>query len=216
MLLPTLIVAAALAAEGEVVAQEGPPSEVGAVYAPAILPRGAMSVYALLGAPDVGGGYRQGFDRFELEVRAWFNYLAVSGLLEVGGKLAVFKQGLIEMVPNLGLGFEADSGARYFDKANFGYLALRPRAGLITGIRFSDTATGLFLVDLPWSIALTNGGAGGHFSPTVGFGGELHLGGTISGLLLGQVGVDVIKEPLGVTQLRVAWAIRLGLGFRLF
>src|SRR5687768_1006515 len=112
MILPTLMLAAALGAEGEVVQEEGPTAEVGAVYAPALLPRGAMSVYALLGAPDVGGGYRQGFERFELEVRLWFNYLTVSGLLEVGGKIAVLQQGLLQLVPNLGLGLEADSGAR--------------------------------------------------------------------------------------------------------
>jgi hypothetical protein len=63
---------------------------------------------------------------------------------------------------------------------------------------------------------MTNHAAGGEFTPTAGFGAEMLLGKQLSGLLLGQLGLDVIKEPLGVTQVRPAWAIRLGLGFRLF
>jgi hypothetical protein len=194
----------------------GPEQRVGAVFAPAIMPRGSMAVYGLLGAPDVGAGYRQGFSRFELEARLWLNYLEASAALEIGGKISAYRRGILEFVPNVGLGVEANSGSRYYDKANFAYVALRPRAALVTGIRFTETATGIFLVDLPWSIALTNGGAGGHFSPTMGFGAELALSSTMSGLLLGQLGIDVIKEPLGVTQIRPAWAVRLGLGFRLF
>jgi hypothetical protein len=191
-------------------------TQAGGAFAPPVLPRGSMAVYALLGAPDIGGGYRQGFSQAELEVRLWFNYLAVGGVLEVGGKRSVYHQGILELVPNLALGIEGNSGSRYYDKANFAYVALRPRAAVIGGVRFSELATGLVVVDLPWSIALTNGGAGGHFSPTLGVGAEMQLSGTLSGLLLGQIGVDVIKEPLGVTQVRPAWAVRLGLGFRLF
>ncbi len=197
-------------------APPGPEEGIGGVFAPAILPRGSMSVYALLGAPDIGGGYRQGFQMFELEARLWLNYLQASAVLEVGGKMLAYRKGILEFVPNLAVGVEANSGSRYYDRANYGYIAIRPRAALITAIRFTELATGLFVVDLPWSIALTNGGAGGHATPTVGFGAELQLGNTLSALLLGQIGLDVIKEPLGVTQLRAAWALRLGLGFRLF
>lgn len=197
-------------------AESGPEHGVGGVFAPAILPRGSMTIYAILGAPDIGGGYRQGFSMAELEVRLWFNYFAVSPVLEVGGKMSVYRRGILEFVPNLAIGLEANSGTRYIDKQNFGYVAVRPRAALITGIRFTETMTGLFTIDLPWAIPVTNGGAGGHFSPTMGFGVELQLGGKLSGLLLGALGLDVIKEPLGQTQVRPAWAIRLGLGYRLF
>jgi hypothetical protein len=232
MILTPTVVALALAAaeqplppppvvevsEPQVKSLDLPPIEasVGGALAPPILPRGSMSVYALLGAPDIGGGWRQGIDRFEVEARLLFNYLAVSALIEVGAKISLYKRGILEFVPNLAIGLEGDSGSRYYDKANFAYVALRPRAALITGIRFTDIATGLLLVDLPWAIALTNNAAGGHFTPTVGVGAELQLGGNISGLLAGQVGIDVIKEPLGATQLRLAWGVRLGLGFRLF
>ena len=194
----------------------GPEEGIGGVFAPAILPRGSMAVYALLGAPDIGGGYRQGFARAELEARVWLNYLQASALAEVGGKMSVYRKGILEFVPNLALGLEANSGSRYYDKANYGYVALRPRAAIITAIRFTELATGLFLIDLPWAIALTNGGAGGHFTPTAGFGAEIQLGTTLSGLIMAQGGIDVIKEPLGVTQIRPAWALRMGLGFRLF
>jgi hypothetical protein len=198
--------------------ETAPPIEVtvGGAIAPPILPRGAMSVYALLGAPDIGVGWRQGFDRFEVEARALLNYFTLSAVVELGGKMSVFKKGPVEFVPNVAIGIEGDSGARYFDKANFAYFALRPRAGLITGIRFTDIATGLLLIDLPWAIPLTNGAAGGHFTPTIGAGAEIQLGGNISGLVAADAGIDLIKEPLGVTQLRLAWGVRLGLGFRLF
>jgi hypothetical protein len=238
MLLPALVVAVSLLAEPEAkpdsspdISAEppkvneppmvsapgaGPETQVGGVVAPPIMPRGSTALYALLGAPDVGGGYRQGFSKAELEVRLWFNYLQAAATLEVGGKMSVYRKGMLEFVPNLAIGLEGDSGSRYYDKANFAFVALRPRAALITGIRFAESATGIFLIDLPWAIPLTNHAAGGEFTPTAGFGAELMLSKTLSGLVLGQIGLDVIKEPLGVTQLRPAWAIRLGLGFRLF
>jgi hypothetical protein len=238
MLLPAFVVAVSLLAEPEAkpagsdneISAEPPkvneppmvsapavgPETVGGVIAPPIMPRGSTALYALLGAPDVGGGYRQGFSKAELEVRLWFNYLQAAATLEVGGKMSVYRKGILEFVPNLAIGLEGDSGSRYYDKSNFAFVALRPRAALVTGIRFAEIATGIFLIDLPWAIPLTNHAAGGEFTPTAGFGAEMMLSKTLSGLVLGQIGLDIIKEPLGVTQLRPAWAIRLGLGFRLF
>jgi hypothetical protein len=233
MLLPALAVALTLAqdpATPAVTAEEpkvneppmvmappvGPETKVGGVFAPPIMPRGSTALYALLGAPDIGGGFRQGFSRAELEVRLWLNYLQGAATFEIGGKMSLYRKGVLEFVPNLALGIEGDSGTRYYDKANFAFLALRPRAAMITGIRFTESATGIFLVDLPWVIPVTNRAAGGEFTPTLGFGAELMLTKTMSGFAMGQAGLDIIKEPLGVTQLRAAWAIRLGLGFRLF
>ncbi|MBL8950998.1 MAG: hypothetical protein JNK82_09495 [Myxococcaceae bacterium] len=213
---PAAATAATAGVAATTVAEQGPEEGIGGVFAPAILPRGSMAVYAMLGAPDIGGGWRQGFQRFEVEARVWLNYLQASALGEIGGKVSLYRKGILEFVPNLAVGLEANSGSRYYDKANYFYVAVRPRASLLTAIRFSEIATGLFLVDVPWAIAVTNGGAGGHFTPTMGFGAEVQLGTTLSGLLMAQGGIDVIKEPLGVTQIRPAWAIRLGLGFRLF
>src|SRR5689334_19489007 len=55
----------------------GPEDSVGAVFAPALMPRGSMSVYGMVGAPELGAGYRQGFKWAELEVRALINYLTL-------------------------------------------------------------------------------------------------------------------------------------------
>src|SRR4051812_11166366 len=82
MILPALVVALSLAADptdsnteasapaAEVRAADPYVSSmtdrrVGGVVAPAALPAGAMSVYALLGAPELGGGFRQGFSMLE-------------------------------------------------------------------------------------------------------------------------------------------------------
>ena len=189
---------------------------IGAVIAPAVMPRGSTALYALVGAPDIGGGFRQGFSMFELEVKLNFNYLLAAGLLEGGFRFSAIKREKFEIAPTVGLGLAADSGSRYYDRANFAYVALRPRVGGVAAIFFSETVTGLVTLDVPWAIPLTNHSAGGQLTPLLGAGAEMHLGGILSGLLLGQVGVDVIKEPLGVTQVRPAWAVRLGLGFRLF
>lgn len=225
MLLPALVVAIAFGptpaseAPAEITVSEPHVSSmtdrrVGGVVAPASMPAGAMSLYAMLGAPELGGGFRQGFSMMELEVKLLFNYLLASGSLEVGLRFPVYDKGLVQMAPTVAIGLEANSGSRYYDRANFAYVAVRPRVGFITSLRFTDTVAGLVLFDLPWSISITNRGS--HVVPTVGAGAEVHLGGNMSGLVMANVGLDAIKEPLGVTQYRTGWAIRLGLGFRLF
>ena len=224
MLLPTLVIAMSF---GSTPAGEKPEirvsepyvssmsdRRVGGVVAPAALPQGAMSLYAMLGAPELGGGFRQGFSKIELEVKLMFNYLLASGSLEVGLRVPVYEKGMVQMAPTVALGLEANSGSRYYDRANFAYVAVRPRVGFITSLRFTDTVAGIALFDLPWSIAFT--AQGSHVVPTVGAGAEVHLGGNMSGFVMANVGLDAIKEPLGVTQYRTGWALRLGLGFRLF
>ncbi len=223
MILPALVVAIALGptpepsppkVEGDPYISSMTDRRVGGVVAPATLPAGAMSVYALLGAPELGAGFRQGFGIMELDARLLFNYLLASGSLEVALKFAVYEKGMIQMAPLVALGLEANSGSRYYDRANFAYVALRPRVGFITSIRFTDTVAGLVQFDLPWSVPFTSQGS--HVVPTVGAGAEAHLGGNMSGFLMANVGLDAIKEPLGVTQYRTAWGVRLGIGFRLF
>src|SRR3954447_26855765 len=101
MLLPALAVAVSLLAEPETTPEitaeppkvnepplvsapaVGPDTQVGGAFAPPVMPRGSTALYAILGAPDVGGGFRQGFSKAELEVRLWFNYLQASAVLEV-------------------------------------------------------------------------------------------------------------------------------------
>ncbi len=213
----TALLALALSAEPAVVVASpdvNPARKTGGVIAPAVMPGGSTSLYAMLGAPELIGGYRQGFQAFELEARASFNYLLASFAAEAGVRIPIFNKNDVQMAPTVGLGLEFNSGARYFDKANFGYVALRPRLGFVTSIKLTEILSALVLFDLPFSIPL--GQYGTHVVPTFGGGVELALGSNISGLVAATVGMDVIKEPLGVTQVRAGWSIKLGVGFRLF
>jgi hypothetical protein len=199
----------------EVPAEEASaPRQLGGVVAPAALPRGSLALYALVGAPDLGVGYRQGVAGIELEAKALFNVLTLSGLVEGGVKLPVFRGGRLTLAPGLAAGLEVNSGARYFDRANFSYLALRPRASLSASYTLSALVEGVAQLEVPVAIPLTTQGV--RWTPTVGAGVEVHAGDTLSILATGHVGVDVTKEPLGVTQTRAAWAFRLGVGYRVF
>lgn len=196
-------------------AVESPPARVtGGVVAPASLPAGTNALYGFVGAPEVGAGYRQGFGVVELDARASFNLFEVSAVLEAGIKLGVFQGDKLRLAPTLGLGVKFDSGARYYDRANFGFIGLRPKLGLNASYAFSDTVSGIAQLEIPWAIALTVQGF--QVTPLLGAGAEFHLGGPISLLVSAHVGFDATKEPLGVVQYRAAWAGRLGLGWRLF
>lgn len=191
-----------------------PTAPAGAVVAPAALPAGTIAMYAQVGAPDVGVGYRQGFAPLEFEARALFNVFQVSGLVDVGVRVPVLTHDRLMLSAGGSLGLLFNSGARYFDTANFPSVALRPRLLGTLGIDFSELVTGLAQLEIPLALSLTV--VGTQFSPTVGAGAEIHLGGRLSLLVMGQIGVDATKEPLGVTQVRPAWAVRLGLGYRMF
>jgi hypothetical protein len=209
-MLSALVVAMMLAAD--------PPAEperrTGAVVAPAALPPGSLALYGLVGAPDLGVGYRQGIAGIELEAKALFNIFELSGLAEFGVKLAVLRGERLALAPGVALGLKANSGSQYFDRANFGYVGLRPRVSLNATYTFSDLVEGVAQLEIPLAIPLTSQGI--QFTPMLGAGVEAHLGDKLSLLGTGHIGFDVIKEPLGVTQTRAAWAIRLGVGYRLF
>jgi hypothetical protein len=193
-------------------APELPKTGMGAI-APAAMPAGAISGYALLGAPDVKVGYRQGISLFEIEANAGFNYLSAAFTLELGARMAVYKRGMLTLAPALGVGLVLNSGARYFDARNYGYSGLRPRAGLYGSLAFSEVVSGIFLAELPWTFAFQGGYQA---TPTAGLGAEVQLTKELSGVVLGQLGVDVIKEPVGFPFARAAWAVRMGLGYRFF
>ncbi len=195
-------------------ATSAPSAQIGAVAAPAALPAGALAFYGLLGAPEVGGGFRQGFAALELEARALFNYLTVSFLLEGGAKVGLLRVGRVTVAPGLAVGFVGATGTRYYDRANFPHLGLRPRVSATASYAFSEAVVGLALLDVPWTIALNVQGF--ELTPTVGAGAEFHVGGRLSILATAHLGLDAIKEPLGVTQLRPAWGVRLGVGYRAF
>lgn len=188
--------------------------QLGAVVAPAAMPRGSLALYALLGAPDLGVGYRQGISGIELEAKALFNVLELSGLVEGGVKVPMYRGERLSVAPGVALGLKLDSGSKYFDRANFTYFGLRPRVSLNATYAFSDLVEGVAQLEVPLTIPLTARGV--QFSPTIGAGAEIHAGDKLSVLATAHIGVDVVKEPLGVPQTRAAWAIRLGVGYRLF
>lgn len=194
---------------------ENPTTRVtGGVFAPASLPAGTNALYGFVGAPELGVGYRQGFGLVEFEARGLFNLFEVSAIAEVGVKFGVHQGERLRLAPTLALGLELNSGARYFDRWNFGFLGLRPRVGFNASYAFTETVSGLAQLEIPWSIALTVQGF--QVTPLLGAGAEFHLGGSLSLLVSAHVGFDATKEPLGVTQYRAAWAGRLGIGYRLF
>ena len=207
-MLGSLVILAVLAAD--------PAAEraTGGVVAPAFLPAGSNALYAFVGAPDLGVGYRQGFGTVEFEARASFNLFEVSAIGDVGVRLGVLHRDRLKLAPTLGVGIEFDSGSRYFDRYNFGFIGLRPRVGVNGSYAFSEIVSGVAQLDVPVSIALTVQGF--QVTPLFGLGGEFHLGGGFSLALTGHVGFDATREPLGVAQYRPAWAVRLGVGYRLF
>lgn len=186
----------------------------GAAMAPAALPGGSIGFWGTLGAPEVAGGYRQGFSLLEFEAIARFHYLELSGTVEAGVRLAAWKSTRAVLAPTFSLGFKANSGSRAFDPFNFTYFALRPRLGLVLSISVSDVVQVLATAEVPWAIALNV--TGFQVTPNVGGGVEFQLNPKLSLVGLGQIGVDVIKEPLGVAVPRLGWAVRLGVGYRLF
>jgi hypothetical protein len=213
-----LLVALVLASSGNELnlstdaAPELPRPGRGAI-SPAALPAGAISAYALLGAPDVQIGYRQGISILELEAKASFNYLTSAFALDVGLRMAVYKRGMLTLAPAAGVALVLNSGATYYDARNFGYTALRPRLGVYGSVAFSEVVSGVFMAEVPWAFAF----AGGYqATPTAGIGGEFQLTKELSGVVMGQFGVDVIKEPVGFAYTRAAWAARVGLGYRFF
>ncbi|MBI3184993.1 MAG: hypothetical protein HYZ28_22865 [Myxococcales bacterium] len=198
-------------------AEEAPSSreELGAAFAPAAMRAGSSSLYGFLGGPEVGGAYRQGIGPLEFEGRASFDYLALAFAGEAIGKLTVYREGIAEIAPSLGLGLTYDTGSRYVDPENFQYLGLRLRAGLLSTIRVAETARVLVALDVPWDLPLSPA-LGARFRSLLGGGAEFFLGQEMTGAVLAQLGAEVIKEPLGEPKVRPAWQIKLGLGWRLF
>lgn len=187
----------------------------GGVMAPASLPAGTNALYGFVGAPDVGVGYRQGFGLIELEARGVFNIFEVSVIAEAGLKFGVLQRDKFKLAPVAALGLELNSGARYFDVSNFGFVGLRPRLGVNASYDFTETISGVAQFELPVSIAMTV--AGFQVTPLFGAGAEFHLGSSLSLLVSAHLGFDATKGPVDFDpHYRVAWAGRLGIGYRLF
>lgn len=190
--------------------------QFGAVVAPAVLPSAASSVYALVGAPDIQAGFRQGFSGgFELELRADLNYFEVGLAVEALAKLAVIRNARWQLAPMVGFALEYDTGARYYDAFNFQYFGLRPRVGGVSTVKIADFLQGIILLDIP-DMFTVSPSQGWHFEPVAGGGFEVLLSDDLTAVLIGEIGLNTLKQPLGVAQSSVGYNVRLGLGWRLF
>lgn len=187
----------------------------GAAVAPAVLPAGASSAYGFAGAPEVGGGYRQGLGLAELEFRGAFDYFLVALSAEARVRIALPSVGPVDLAPILGAGAVYDTGTRYIDGDNFNHLGVRAIGGFLASYHVLETVRLLGEVEVPVDFSVSPGG-GRRVKPLVGFGGEIFLGENLTAFAMGKIGLDFLKEPLGVTQLRPGFALRIGLGWRLF
>jgi hypothetical protein len=216
---PVLLLALVFALPAPVAAQEAGAAReewsFGTVVAPAMLPEGASALYGYIGVPEMGGGFRQGLDGFELEARARLDYFRLSGILEAGVRKAVVTEGPATIAPTLSLGLVFNSGSAYLDADNFGGVLLRVTPGLIVGWRVADTVQVLGLLDLPVDLGLDPTGAR-RFQALTGGGAEFYLGSGISLLTAAQLGVESFKAPDEPNQVRLGYQLRLGIGTRLF
>lgn len=190
--------------------------EFGAVVAPVALPEGATALYGYAGAPEVGGGFRQGLGGgFEFEARARFNWFQASGALEAVGRKQVWTRGALSLAPTLGLGLVLNSGATYLEDVNESGVLLRVAPGALATWRVAETVAVLGQVDLPFDIGLSPGGAR-RFQALGGGGAEVYVGSDLTLSAVGQLGVETYRRSLSHTETGLGWALRLGLGVRLF
>ncbi len=212
-----LLFASPFAARAEVPPElESNPNWFGAFSAPAVLPSGAASAYAYAGAPSVGIGYRQGLGGFlELEGRVELDYFSLSLTPQGYAKFVAFERGRLQLAPLVGVGAVLNSGATYIDEENFAYFGIRVIPGANLSYRIAEIAAlvGELRVPIDWSLSPSGGN---RVTPLLGGGAELFLGDDVTAGIVGQLGVDVIKEPLGVAQTRLGYSVRIGLGYRLF
>lgn len=187
----------------------------GAVVGPAALPAGATAAYAFVGLPEVGAGFRQGLGFGEWEGRVRVDYLTLSATGELVGKYALYHWGKLDYGPFLGVGAALSSGARYFDPLAFTYAGLRLSGGVTLTYRVIDTLQILARLDVPFDWPIGTGG-GGRLRALAGGGVELYLSDDVTATALGQLGMDWIKQPLGVTVGRLGYSLVLGVGIRLF
>ncbi|QSQ14403.1 hypothetical protein [Myxococcus landrumensis] len=188
---------------------------LGAVIAPATLPGRTTALYGYAGAPELGVGFRQGLSQVELEARARFNWFQISAALELVGRLKVYEEGCVSMAPSLGLGVVFNSGSTYMDDQNFSGVLLRMSPGFVVDWRVAETVSILGLVDVPVDIGLSKSES--RRVQALGGGGvEVYLGNGMSVLLAGQLGLEAFREREGLSDTRLGWSLKAGLGARLF
>jgi len=210
-----------LAAHAQVIDSVAVPTEAerqqrfGAVVGPAALPDGSMAFYGYVGAPELGAGVRSGHSLLELEARARADYFRASLGLEGLVRARVYERGPLTLAPTLGVGLVLNAGATWLDEDNFDGVFFRLLPGFVASYRVSETVQLLGLADLPLDLGLTPGGAR-RFQALGGGGVEAFLGEDFTLLVAGQLGVDVLRERPSDVETRLGYALRLGVGFRLF
>ncbi len=216
-LIVCLLLACPFAARAQVPPElEENPNWFGAFAAPAVLPSGAASTYAYAGAPSVGIGYRQGLAGYlELEGRVELDYLKLSLIPQGYAKLVAFQRDRLQLAPLIGIGAVLNSGATYIDDENFSYFGIRVIPGANLSYRITEIASLIGELRVPIDFTLSPSG-GSRVTPLLGGGAEIFLGDDVTAGIVGQLGVDVLKEPLGVPQARLGYSVRIGLGYRLF
>ena len=217
VLVPWVAVAQETKVEGtaEAVRQEARRENFGAVVVPAAMPDGATAVSGWMGVPEVGVTYRQGVEGWEIGARARFDYLRLAVTGEAVGRRQVWTSGAMAVAPELGLGVMGNTGSRYFDEKNLQGWYLRVSPGLVASYRVAETVSAVALVELPYDLGLSPSGSW-RFKPMAGGGAEVYLGEDLTLSAVGELGVDMFKELRGVTQTRLGYGVRLGLGVRLF
>lgn len=187
----------------------------GAFAAPAALPPGGLAAFGYMGVPRVGAGYRQGVGPLELDAQVEFDYFQLSLAAFGTARYLAVSQGRLRIAPSLGVGAVLDTGSRYIDAYNFGYTGLRLIPGATVSWRAAETVSAVGELQIPIDIALSRGG-GARYTPVAGGGAEIYVGEGITAGAMADLGVDVVKQPLGVPKARFAFALRVGLGYRFF
>jgi hypothetical protein len=202
-------------ATAEAVRLEEKRENFGAVVTPTALPDGATAVSGWVGVPEVGGAYRQGIGGWEWGARARFDYLRLAVTAEGVARRQVWTSEAWSVAPELGLGVTGNTGSQYFDEQNLEGWFLRVNPAVVVGWKVAETVTAVGLVEVPYDVGLSPSGTW-RVKPMAGGGAEVYLGEDLSLSAVGELGVDVFKEVRGVTQTRLGYGVRLGLGVRLF
>lgn len=187
----------------------------GAVAGPAALPDGSMAFYGYVGAPELGAGVRSGLSIMEVEGRARVDYFRASLGLEGLVRARVYARGPLTLAPTLGVGLVLNAGATWLDEDNFDGVFFRVLPGFVASYRVSETVQLLGLADLPLDLGLSDGDAR-RFQALGGGGVEAFIGEDFTLLVAGQLGVDVLRERPSASETRLGYALRVGVGFRLF
>jgi hypothetical protein len=216
LLLPPGLAGAQARSSGAIPSAADRQETFGGAAAPAALPDGAMSFYGYVGVPELAAGVRSGHSVLELEGRARVDYLRVALTLEGLVRARAYEQGRVAIAPSLGAGFVLNAGATYLDEDNFDAVFFRVLPGLVVSYRLSETVQALGLLDFPVDLGLSPAGSR-RFQALGGGGIEAYLGEDVTLLVAGQLGVDTRRErPSGSWSTGLGYALRLGVGFRLF